>query len=241
MQVVLKKIAGRMARWISPLFMPIMEAALEKDSKDIRRWMQRQALLETGKFVEEFMPSVQSFPDKFTLLSHAVSSIDQMTDGIVCEFGVATGETINYIADLLPDKTLYGFDSFEGLPENWRDGFPKGYFKLAGLPEVRNNVKLIKGLFSETLHSFLNDNPGKISFLHIDCDLYSSTKTVFDEIGSRICPGTVICFDEYFNYFGWQEGEYKAFMTFIENSCFTFSYLGYCRYNEQVSVKIHKR
>jgi hypothetical protein len=37
------------------------------------------------------------------------------------EFGVASGRTINYISNFTNDK-VYGFDSFEGLPEKWRNG-----------------------------------------------------------------------------------------------------------------------
>ena len=74
--------------------------------------------------------------------------------------------------------------------------------------------------------------------MHIDCDLYSSTKTVLENFHSRIKTGTIIVFDEYFNYPGWQEGEYKAFVEYIEKSDFSFEYIGYCRYHQQVALKI---
>ena len=45
------------------------------------------------------------------------------------EFGVASGISINYISRFTNDK-VYGFDSFEGLPEKWRDGFNKGAFNM---------------------------------------------------------------------------------------------------------------
>jgi hypothetical protein len=52
------------------------------------------------------------------------------------EFGVANGTTINYISKFTTDK-VYGFDSFEGLPEKWRDGFDKGAFNENGnLPKI---------------------------------------------------------------------------------------------------------
>ena len=52
------------------------------------------------------------------------------------EFGVASGRTINYISKFTTD-TVYGFDSFEGLPEKWRDGFDKGAFSSNGnMPNV---------------------------------------------------------------------------------------------------------
>jgi hypothetical protein len=71
------------------------------------------------------------------------------------EFGVASGDTINYISKFTNDK-VYGFDSFEGLPEKWRDGFDKGAFNRNGhLPQVNSNVELIKGWFNETLLNFI--------------------------------------------------------------------------------------
>jgi hypothetical protein len=61
------------------------------------------------------------------------------------EFGVASGNTINYISKFTDEK-VYGFDSFEGLPEKWRDGFNKGSFNMNGKPpKVNDNVELIKG------------------------------------------------------------------------------------------------
>ena len=76
-------------------------------------------------------------------------------DTLWLEFGVASGNTINYISQFTDDK-VYGFDSFEGLPEKWRDGFDKGAFSQNGtLPKVNQNVELIKGWFNETLLPFI--------------------------------------------------------------------------------------
>jgi len=156
----------------------------------------------------------------------------------VCEFGVFTGDSINRIARLLPDATVWGFDSFEGLPEDWRDRFPQGTYAVKKMSRMRRNVRLIKGFYDETLDPFLREHPGKARFLHIDCDLYSSTRTVLDAFAGRIQPGTVVVFDEYFNYPGWQEGEYRAFAEFVEKTGVGFEYLGYCRYGEQAAVRI---
>ena len=72
------------------------------------------------------------------------------------EFGVATGNTINIISNYT-DENVYGFDSFYGLPEKLRDGFDKGAFDRKGeMPTVNSNVKLIEGLFDETLVGFLH-------------------------------------------------------------------------------------
>ena len=72
---------------------------------------------------------------------------------------------------------------------------------------------MIKGLFDDTLPSFAKTHTQPVSFLHVDCDLYSSTKAIFDILGDQIVEGTVIVFDEYFNYPGWQHHEFKAFQS----------------------------
>jgi hypothetical protein len=72
----------------------------------------------------------------------------------------------------------------------------------------------------------------------VDCDLYSSTKTIFRLFRDRIRPGTVIVFDEFFNYPGWQRGEYKAFSELLAETGWKHEWLGYCCYHEQVAVII---
>jgi tetratricopeptide (TPR) repeat protein len=113
-------------------------------------------------------------------------------DGLVLEFGVYNGKSIRNIAALVQGK-VHGFDSFEGIPENWNDE-PSGSYSANGeLPEVPSNVTLHKGWFEKTLPGFIAENSGPVRFMNIDCDLYSSTKTIFDLLGPQIVPGTVMC------------------------------------------------
>jgi hypothetical protein len=76
-------------------------------------------------------------------------------------------------------------------------------------------------------------------FAHLDADLYSSTKTVLDLIGARLSPGAVLVFDEFFNFPGWQDHEYRAWTEFVTRSGRTFEYLGYSSDNEQVVIRLH--
>ena len=210
---------------------------LDRDSQNIGRQMNCLAREATAQFVIEHMPKARAFPHKFALLDYSLENVDPKINGLFCEFGVWKGETVNYIASKI-EHPIHGFDSFEGLPETWRTGFEEGAFKMTGLPPVRENVKLYKGWFDESVPVWAADHPGPISFIHMDADLYSSTKTVLDILGARIVPGTVIQFDEYFNYPGWQNGEYKAFREFAAERQVEFEYLGYCYHSEQVAVKI---
>ncbi len=216
------------------------ENTVRREAHSLELARMRLASLSSAELIEKSMPTAEVFSTKFELLSHSLGAVD-VPDGIYCEFGVFSGETINYLADLRPEATFHGFDSFDGLPEDWRTGFGKGTFAMDGLPEVRSNVKLYKGWFDATLPQFAKDNPGPVAFLHMDADLYSSTKTVFDALGDRLRPGSVIHFDEYFNYPGWQRGEYQAFEELVEKFGIEYEVLGYCdgpKEFEQASFKI---
>ncbi len=151
--------------------------------------------------------------DKRAVLDTALSYAE--VQGLYLEFGVWSGRTINFIAERRK-SIVHGFDSFEGLPENWYGTYDKGSFATEGwMPEVRSNVSLHKGWFENTLPVFVDEQTEMVAFLHIDCDLYSSTQTIFQHLGDKIVKGTVIVFDEYFNYPGWQDHEHKAFQEFL--------------------------
>lgn len=144
--------------------------------------------------------------------------------GHVMEFGVYQGKTMLAIANYFRDQTCWGFDSFAGLPEAWYTTNPDipshrvGHFDLSrsDIPTLGSNVRLVKGWFHESIPLWLDQQSGNIKFLHVDCDLYSSTKTVLDLLNDRIKPGTVIAFDEMYpwggpgNYPLWEQGEYRA-------------------------------
>ena len=130
--------------------------------------------------------------------------------GLMLEFGVFSGKTINLMAQFHQGE-VFGFDTFEGLPEDWNDKFKKGHFDCHGkLPKVLKNVKLVKGLFQDTLEPFLKGHPGNISVCHLDADLYSATRYVLETLAPRIVPGSILVFDELINYNGYEEHEWKA-------------------------------
>lgn len=171
-------------------------------------------------------------------------------DTLWLEFGVASGNTINYISKFTNDK-VYGFDSFEGLPEKWRDGFDKGVFNRNGnLPSVNGNVELIKGWFNDTLVPFIQKHNKKVSFIHMDADLYSSTKYVLNVLKKYMDEDCIIVFDELLNYPGFDgdTGELKAFYEFIIENNVDYEWIGMNGsptgmsgyYHENVAVRIKK-
>ena len=207
------------------------------------------------------------------------------------EFGVFKGEDITHIAGKLLEKSeanhvtylgtgddrynvpvVHGFDSFEGLPTEWKKGnetMEKGAFDLRGVPPTikSKNVELHTGWFHDTLPAFLDEinadinplpeksseeawrdskdgkvpekfagfkgwqkmskKPTPVIFIHADADLYSSTATFLTTLFIRgvVVKGTIIVFDEYTNYDGWEEGEWLAWKECVEKFGVSFKYL----------------
>jgi hypothetical protein len=162
-------------------------------------------------------------------------------DGLWMEFGVATGRTINYTAGKAPG-IMHGFDSFEGLPEDWTLSLKKGAFKQEKLPSVVGNVHLVVGLFQDTLESFLAIHRDNVAYVHLDADIYSSTHYVLFTLAKkqRIHPGTIIQLDDIF-YFEpgqnvWYTDEFRAFFEFVKRFKVKFKWLGYS--GQRAAVKI---
>ncbi len=193
-------------------------------------WQQawENAAKTSAEYVEQHMLTAPVFEKRRHLLDLCLSRIS--LEGSYLEFGCGhEANSINYLAERI-DTTIHGFDSFEGLPEAWFGELGKGSLSTSGrLPDVRDNVVLHQGWFDETAPSFAASHPEPVAFLHVDCDLYSSTKTIFDALGDQITTGTVIQFDEYFNYPGWQMHEYRAFQEFVAARGITYEYLGFTR------------
>ena len=145
--------------------------------------------------------------------------------GLWMETGVWKGEMINRMAKANPDKIIYGFDSFEGFPDDGRKpgdwdyvGFNlKGVVPnmIHGMPFARN-IELTKGWFKDTLPSFLELEQKKISFISIDCDLYSSTKDVLECIKNYITNETIVVFDDAWHYDGYEDHQMKALYEFVK-------------------------
>lgn len=167
-------------------------------------------------------------------------------NGLYMEFGVFRGRSIQRISSLT-SNIVYGFDSFDGLHENWDENNPKGSYDSMGcipagaivgdnhsmfdpsptktVEKWNPNIVLIKGYFSNTLPVFLREHSEPAAFLHIDSDLYSSCVTVLENLRDRIVDGTIICFDELLDYPSYRSGEIKAFAEFLIDTGYRFESL----------------
>lgn len=205
-----------------------------------QRWHPRVAMLqraldETVSYIESDMRDAIIRDDAFDVLSHALGQT--RVEGLHLEFGVRTGSTINHIARHRPNLTVWGFDSFDGLPEAWAGyTLTEGAFSGQQVPDVESNVELVIGWFDATLPPFLASHPGDVAFVHVDSDVYSSARTVLDNIGPRLRVGSVIVFNEYFNYPNWRQHEFRAWQEFCAANGVGYEYLCWAMYEVAVRV-----
>jgi len=197
--------------------------------------LQKKSLEDAVEFVRRHMSGAQSFKTRQGLFKYTFERAN--AEGLIIECGVAGGESILYLANLT-ERPIDGFDSFEGLPDDGilpstPDGGSQWYvgkIDFGGkIPNAPKNVKFYKGLFEDTLPKYFSEKSDKetIALLHIDCDLYSSTKTVFENCRNYITENTIIVFDEYFGFRDWRANEHRALVEFSEETKMSYEFIGY--------------
>jgi|688.fasta_scaffold14923_7 hypothetical protein len=182
----------------------------------------------------EYIENLPSFSWPADYFENVISYVKN--EGLWLEFGVCSGNTINIISSKTKN-TVYGFDSFLGLPEDWGDHQPKGaYSRNGNLPSINNNVELVVGLFQDTLDDFLKEHKEPVAYLHLDADLYSSTKFVLDKLKKRIVSGTVISFDEIRNYPEYRDHEIKAWLEFSSKTKISYEWISRTDYEQATCI-----
>lgn len=196
--------------------------------------LQLEAKNQTIDYIKANMPDAPYFEKHPALVKYVVG--EATLPGLYLEFGVGRGKSIRWIGSAA-SRTVYGFDSFEGIPEYW-NGNPIGAFAQKKLPSVPDNVQFEIGMFDETIPKFLEAHKDPVALLHVDCDLYSSTVTIFDAFGPRLQPGAIILFDEYYNFPRWEQHEFKAFQEFVQSSGMKYEYIAYSVTGQQAAVRV---
>ena len=161
-------------------------------------------------------------------------------DGFWLEFGVASGSSLRNIVRhaeaTQPRPIVAGFDSFDGLPEDWIGDLTKGSFHQETIPDVPG-AEIVVGLFDQTLDRWISTRLKRsskqvVSLLHIDCDLYQGAKYALSNLVTYLVPGSIIVFDELFAYDGFEKHEWKAlYECGIEENLFNFRWNSYLRHN----------
>tara|TARA_B110000495_G_C22940506_1_gene550263 strand:+ start:538 stop:1155 length:618 start_codon:yes stop_codon:yes gene_type:complete len=196
--------------------------------------MNIEAKKDTLAYIKANMVDAPYFEKHPQLVKYVLGQID--APGLHLEFGVGRGRSMRWIASAV-EGVVHGFDSFEGIQEHW-NGNPIGAFAQKQVPKVPDNVELHVGYFDATVPGFLESHSDTIAFLHVDCDLYSSTVTIFELLGDRLRAGSVILFDEYYNFHRWQQHEFKAFQEFVEKSGLAYEYIAYSVTGQQAAVRV---
>ena len=138
-------------------------------------------------------------------------------DGDIAECGIYRGATLIPLAVYLKQKeskkVVFGLDSFVGFDDSVNFDI-----KLGGAHDTQkrhrgfedtsyddvverivkfhldDTVQLIKGYFENTLGMLSNN---RFSFVHLDCDIYSSYKQCLEFFYPRMNKGGIVLLDEY--------------------------------------------
>jgi len=171
-----------------------------------------------------------------TLLDAAVDQAP--ASGLVLEFGVYHGLSLRQLARRVSGP-VHGFDSFEGLPEAWKSDEPVGSYSAHGrLPRMPSHVKLHPGWFKDSLPVFVAEQTEKVRLIHIDCDLYSSTRTVLNEIYPLLRIGSILVFDEFLGYPGYERHEFCAWHQFSKEFKVNYEYTGFTLMTRKAVLRI---
>lgn len=177
--------------------------------------------MDAGGELLELTRAARVFPSRGALLRHCALAA---APGVACEFGVHTGGSLRAIRNFRKPP-VFGFDSFTGLPSVWDTGgpaqHPAGHFACEPPRDLPIGVHLVVGLFEDTLSAWAAKHAEPVRFVHIDCDLYTSARAVFETLDAHIVAGTVLLFDELVDwhesgvYPNWREGEWRALIEWL--------------------------
>jgi hypothetical protein len=164
-------------------------------------------------------PAIPDDGSRSPVLSHILAL---QPSGVAIEFGVGAGDSARLIAKQM---SLVGFDSAEGLPEDWRPRYPRGSLAFP-MPDI-DNATMVEGWFENTLPQFDFAAQGFIGLVHFDADLYSSTAIALKCIGPYLRSGCYVVFDEFWDYPGAEDHEQRAWREFTERTAVDWTVVGY--------------
>lgn len=206
----------------STIRLTLLRAGRRATPKQLANLRNMLSYLELGRWLADEHPGTRPevVADEFALFEVARRRVVGQAP-LYLEFGVFEGRSMRWWSSNLtqPGARLVGFDSFEGLPENWRPGLDAGHFQTGKPPEIDDGrVSFEVGWFDDTLPKFTMPDHDQI-ILNVDSDLYSSADTVLRWVEPYLRPGTLIYFDEFPD----RDHEMKAFNELRARSSLTFT------------------
>jgi O-methyltransferase len=156
------------------------------------------------------------------------------------EFGVAGGYSFKWWLQRNnnPESRFYGFDTFEGLPEDFGP-FAKGTMAAAleSLNVTDERARFYKGLFQDTLNPFLDQyQRGRRKLIHMDADIFSASIFAMTQLYRFLDEGDIIMFDE----FAVPTHEFMAFKIFTESFYIKYDVIAAANNYLFLAVKIKK-
>lgn len=195
-------------------------------------------------WLDKTVAKLSSLPPVGGVLERALA--DAPKAGTWAEFGVADGVTLKQIVRARGDAKVWGFDTFTGLPEPWtrKDhlAFPVGHFRVEAIPLIEG-AHLVSGKFEDTLPAW--HPPEAVTFVHIDCDIYSGARCALKHLGPLFADGAIVVFDELWNYPGFEAHEIKALYEAGREDGLEYDWLyifggGSAWPNERAALKVRK-
>jgi hypothetical protein len=159
------------------------------------------------------------FPHRFELYADLQSKKLSQEAIDYLEFGVRYGDSLFKWSSLntCSDSRFIGFDSFEGIPEDWvsvTGMAKKGEMSVGGVVPKTDDprIQFVKGWFNQTLRPFLQHfAPRSRLVIHNDSDLFSSTLYTLATLDPILQPGSILIFDEFANPLH----EWRAFSDYV--------------------------
>ena len=151
------------------------------------------------------------------------------------EFGVWRGEAFKYLIKTF--KKGYGFDTFEGIPEDWHNEKAGSYTSQGVIPKIKGG-EFIAGKFEDTLPKFFSEAKPMASIINFDADLYSSTICALNWASSVIDQNTILIFDEFLINPNWENDEYKALEEFCSQNNYKYEVLAVSFFSKQLAVRL---
>jgi hypothetical protein len=204
---VYRNLAIHHPRWLCRLKMLSGNSVVE----DREFWNFYTAILREGAVV-------QPLEDFFNLYQLVLRT--RKLPGEIAELGVYRGGSAKLIASLKGEKSLYLFDTFEGMPSVRADvdHHLAGDFADTSLEAVRNYLRDFKGVFFHKgffpgSASELAKTSTSFCLVHLDADIYESTRAGLNFFYPRMVKGGMIVSHDYRNLHC--PGVKKAFAEFF--------------------------
>jgi len=190
---------------------------LLSNTLSLSKWVSHQ---KSTPVFNDFYSLKRDYSKRYQLYQYVIDKFNIKNEEITyLEFGVYRGKSFNWWIHHCdhPKSRFYGFDTFEGLPENWGTLYNKGDM-LADMPDIHDpRGRFIKGLFQQSLPDFLLTSHRDLSkdnrkIIHLDADLFSSTLFVLTSFAPFLRKGDILMFDE----FNVPNHEFFAFRIFCD-------------------------